>query len=82
VWQGGQNYIIFNLYLGTWPDYTEDIPVGGAKAFLFCSRTCVPGASTSVADPKYFYLDSNLDLQKFFSETDSDLDTGTDSMGI
>ena len=34
IWNGGQNFIIFNLYSGTWPEYLEELYFDTGKAML------------------------------------------------
>lgn len=33
-WNGGTNHVIFNLFSGTWPDYSEDLRLDTGKAIL------------------------------------------------
>ncbi|EDO33761.1 predicted protein [Nematostella vectensis] len=33
-WKNGENHIIFNLFAGTWPDYSEDVGFDFGKAIL------------------------------------------------
>ncbi|KAJ1193829.1 hypothetical protein NDU88_003125 [Pleurodeles waltl] len=34
LWEGGRNHLLFNLYSGTWPDYTEDLGFDPGQAML------------------------------------------------
>uniref|UniRef100_A0A8C6ULT2 Uncharacterized protein n=1 Tax=Neogobius melanostomus TaxID=47308 RepID=A0A8C6ULT2_9GOBI len=34
MWNDGRNHLIFNLYSGTWPDYTEDLGLEAGQAML------------------------------------------------
>ena len=34
LWNDGKNFLIFNLYSGTWPEYLEELYFDTGKAML------------------------------------------------
>ena len=40
LWNGGTNHLVFNIYSGTWPDYTEELSFDIGKAML--AKASVP----------------------------------------
>ncbi|NXI59610.1 EXT1C protein, partial [Chloroceryle aenea] len=52
LWNGGQNHLIFNLYSGTWPNYTEDLGFDIGQAILakasFYTESFRPGFDISI----------------------------------
>ncbi|NXK51975.1 EXT1C protein, partial [Chauna torquata] len=52
LWNGGRNHLIFNLYSGTWPNYTEDLGFDIGQAILakasFYTESFRPGFDVSI----------------------------------
>ncbi|XP_010001969.1 PREDICTED: exostosin-like 1 [Chaetura pelagica] len=52
LWNGGRNHLIFNLYSGTWPNYTEDLGFDIGQAILakasFYTENFRPGFDVSI----------------------------------
>ncbi|XP_064028841.1 exostosin-like 1 [Pogoniulus pusillus] len=52
LWNGGRNHLIFNLYSGTWPNYTEDLGFDIGQAILakasFYTQSFRPGFDISI----------------------------------
>ncbi|KAK2518677.1 Extl1 [Columba guinea] len=52
LWNGGRNHLIFNLYSGTWPNYTEDLGFDIGQAILakasFYTQNFRPGFDISI----------------------------------
>ncbi|KAM6108463.1 exostosin-like 1 [Pterocles gutturalis] len=52
LWNGGRNHLIFNLYSGTWPNYTEELGFDIGHAILakasFYTQTFRPGFDISI----------------------------------
>ncbi|KFR03464.1 Exostosin-1c, partial [Nipponia nippon] len=52
LWNSGRNHLIFNLYSGTWPDYTEDLGFDIGQAILakasFYTENFRPGFDISI----------------------------------
>ncbi|XP_065713487.1 exostosin-like 1 isoform X3 [Patagioenas fasciata] len=52
LWNGGRNHLIFNLYSGTWPNYTEDLGFDIGQAILakasFYTQNFRPGFDVSI----------------------------------
>ncbi|XP_064483993.1 exostosin-1-like [Ornithodoros turicata] len=40
LWNGGRNHVLFNLFSGTWPDYTEDLGFDSGLAIV--AKSSVP----------------------------------------
>lgn len=43
LWNGGQNHLVFNLFSGTWPDYSEELSLDIGLAML--AKSSVPESS-------------------------------------
>lgn len=43
LWNGGQNHLIFNLFSGTWPDYSEELGLDIGLAML--AKSSIPESS-------------------------------------
>ncbi|XP_035170437.1 exostosin-1c-like [Oxyura jamaicensis] len=52
LWNGGRNHLVFNLYAGTWPDYTEELGFDVGQAMLakasFYAESFRPGFDVSI----------------------------------
>ncbi|NXD11450.1 EXT1B protein, partial [Nothocercus nigrocapillus] len=52
LWNGGRNHLIFNLYSGTWPNYTEELGFDIGQAMLakasFYTQNFRPGFDVSI----------------------------------
>ncbi|NWX93411.1 EXT1C protein, partial [Nothoprocta pentlandii] len=52
LWNGGRNHLIFNLYSGTWPNYTEELGFDIGQAMLakasFYAENFRPGFDVSI----------------------------------
>ncbi|CAM9829722.1 unnamed protein product [Bubo scandiacus] len=52
LWNGGRNHLIFNLYSGTWPNYSEDLGFDIGQAILakasFYTESFRPGFDISI----------------------------------
>lgn len=52
LWNGGRNHLVFNLYSGTWPNYTEELGFDVGQAMLakasFYAESFRPGFDVSI----------------------------------
>lgn len=63
-WNGGENFLIYNLYSGTWPEYLEELYFDIGKAML--AKASISQQNFRQGKYKKFLQLNSYSISRFF----------------